>query len=247
MQNNEGVTLVTGASGGLGIGIVEQLIKQGRTNIACQYNSNSDRILAVLEEAGLSPDLHLFQADLAQEASVSDLRREIEARLGQVTELVNLAGGSSNSMSWKLGLDDFNRIMTINMTSTFLCCREFSPSMRASGYGRIINTSSIVAFKGAVGASHYAAAKAAVIGYSKSLAQELANKAVTVNVLALGYMDTGIIDQVPKQIQDDLIDQTPLKRLGSPKDAAECLQYLLGEGGGFVTGQVFHINGGLYI
>ena len=246
-KGSQDVTLLTGASGGLGCGIAKELISRGFRNIACHYRSNDEAIRNVLVEADLDPDTHLFQADLTDESSVSLLRTRIEKKLAPVSNLINLAGSSNNAMSWKISLKEFESIFAANVTSTFLSCREFTPEMRKKGYGRIINTSSIVANRGIIGAAHYAGAKAAIAGYSKSLALELANKNISVNTITLGYMNTGIIDQVPSEIQTELINDTPLGRLGSPKDAAECILYLLGDGGSFVTGQVFHINGGLYL
>jgi len=243
----DSVTLLTGASGGLGQAIVKELIAAGCKNIACQYRSNSSAIRNVLETSGLDPDRHLFHADLLDESSVAQLREQINIKLGPVINLINLAGASSNSMSWKTSTAEFEAIIAANLTTTFLCCREFTPSMREHRFGRIINISSIVANKGVIGAAHYAAAKAAISGYSRSLALELANRNICVNTLALGYMDAGIIDQVPEEIQAELIQQTPVKRLGSAKDISDSICYLLSEGGSFITGQELHINGGLFL
>ncbi len=241
-----GITLLTGASGGLGREITKLLLAAGVHRIACQYHSNKKELECIFIDAGLDPEKHLYQADLTSEHSVAGLRNSIEQRQGKVVNLINLAGGSKNGMSWKVSVDDIKHIIGINLISTMLCCREFIPGMRENGNGRIINTSSIVAYRGAVGAAHYAAAKAGILGYSKSLSLELASKSITVNTLALGYMNAGIIDQVPDDIQMELIEQTPLKRLGTPADVATSILYLLDQGNDFMTGQVLHINGGLY-
>ena len=246
MTTFDGVTLLTGASGGLGVGIAKELLNAGIKNIACQYNNNFAEIASVLESAGLNPHDHLFQADLSSEEQVKALRVNIEEKLGGVQNLINLAGGSTNGVVWKLSFEDYQKIMNLNMTSTFLCCREFVPFMREQKYGRIVNVSSIVASRGAAGASHYAASKAAIEGFSKSISLELARNNICVNALALGYMDTGIINEVPEKIRDELVLNTPRQRLGSPSDVTKVLNYLLDPKNDFVTGQVFHVNGGLY-
>jgi len=235
----EGVTLITGANGGLGNVVADHLLGTGTRNLAFHYRSSCQRITE-------DPRSHLFQAELTQENDVSRLRLEVEDRLGTVVGLVNLAGGSSNSMSWKMSLKEFNEILATNLTTVFLTCKEFIPGMRQSARGRIINTSSVVAFRGTVGAAHYAAAKAGIVGYSKALSLELAPKNITVNTLALGYFDAGIIEQVPLAMRKDLIASTPAKRLGKPEELGRCIEYLLSPGADFITGQTFHLNGGLY-
>ncbi len=240
------VLLLTGSSGGLGTAIADHLLSTGVRQIACHYRSSSSDISAVLAKHDLSPQRHLFQADLTDEKSVARLRREIEQRLGVVCQLINLAGASSNALSWKMSLSQFREVLDANLTTTFLTCREFIPSMRQLEAGRIINTSSIVAYRGAAGATHYAAAKAAIVGFSKSLSRELAPKKITVNTLALGYFSVGIIDQVPEPMRNELIRDTPAGRLGDPFEAARCIEYLLGPLADFVTGQTLHVNGGLY-
>ena len=246
MAVNEGVTLVTGSNGGLGNRIVDYLIRAGVRNIACHYRSSAEEISGVLEKHGLHPEAHCFYAELTDEESVSELRQSVEAQRGSVNHLINLAGGSSNAMSWKVTAEEFRRVIDMNLTTTFLCCREFIPPMRAMAYGRIINVASIAGFRGASGAAHYAAAKAAIAGYSKSLSLELAEKNITVNVLAVGYCNTGIICQVPEEIRRRLVEMTPIKRLGTAEEVAHCIRYLLGPDAAFVTGQVHHLNGGLY-
>jgi NAD(P)-dependent dehydrogenase (short-subunit alcohol dehydrogenase family) len=198
----------------------------------------------VLDRHQLAAKRHLFQAELTSEEDVGRMRAEIEGRLGPVARLVNIAGGSSNSMSWKLSLKEFNEIISTNLTSTFLCCKEFVPPMRRRNFGRIVNTSSIVATEGTIGASHYAAAKAAIAGFSKSLSLELANKNITVNTLALGYFQAGIIEQVPPAQLDDIRKSTPVGRLGDPFEAAHLIAYLLSDEASFMTGQNLHLDGG---
>ncbi len=240
------VTLITGSNGGLGCELVRHLLSQGFTKIACHYRGSAENISAVLKEFGLEEDKHLFQADLTQEDQVQSMHQAIIASLGPVSNIINLAGGSTNGMSWKISSKDYDQVLDMNLRSTFLVCREFISDLRAAGAGRIVNISSVVAFKGVIGASHYCAAKAGIAGYSIALAQELANQNICVNVIALGYFNTGLITHVPENIQDEIKAAIPLKRFGTTAEIAGLLGYLLSDAGSYMTGQVLHLNGGLY-
>jgi 3-oxoacyl-[acyl-carrier protein] reductase len=137
-------------------------------------------------------------------------------------------------------------VLRDSVITTFLTCRRFIPGMRAARGGRIVNVSSVVAFAGVAGASHYGAAKAGVVGYTKSIARELANRGVTANVLALGYYDYGMMYTIPDDIREEIRASIPAGRLGTAAEIGGMLSFLLSDEGGYTTGQVLHINGGLY-
>lgn len=238
--------LITGSNGGLGLGIIKYLLNQGLRNIACHYRNKKEEISNLLAEYDLDPNKQTFYADLNEESDIHRMRNQIEDNLGEINTLVNLAGGSSNGMSWKLSKEQFLEVINNNLLSTFLCSKEFIPSMRENNFGTIINTSSIVSAMGVVGASHYCAAKAGINGLTKSMSLELANKNITVNTLTLGYFNTGIINHVPTEFQEKIISQTPLKRFGDPSEIGALIKYLMSNEARFTTGQTFHINGGLY-
>ena len=166
---------------------------------------------------------------------------------GAIWGLVHFAGSTSNGMSWKLSLEEFNRVIHANLTSTFLTCREFIPGMREANGGRIITISSIVAFSGIAGAAHYSASKAGVVGLTKSLALELASKKITVNALALGYFNHGMIHTVPENLRAQIRTRIPTDRFGEADEIGGMLKYLLSADGAFLTGQTLHINGGQYV
>lgn len=239
-------TLITGSNGGIGLVVAEHLLAQGFRSLAFQYRSSSDKITECLRRFDLDPEKHLFKADLSLESEVSSLRCSIEAALGPIWGLVNIAGGSSNSLSWKTSLADFRKVMDDNLTSTFLTCREFIPGMRNLESGRIINISSVVAFTGAPGAAHYCAAKGAVTSYTKALSLELAPKNITANTIALGYFQYGLINEVNEQLQAEIKARIPLKRFGLGSEVGGLIRFLLSDESAFSTGQVMHLNGGLY-
>ncbi len=243
---NKDCILVTGSNGGIGQYVVESLLKREKRNIICHFRSSSSKIEAVLKKFDLPLSEHLVQADLCDEKSVQNMKQQIEKNGSNINSLVNVAGASSNGMSWKLEVDDFKKILDDNLLSTFITCKTFIPKMREQGFGRIINFSSIVAFTGVAGASHYCAAKAGINGFTKAIALELANKSITCNTIALGYFDAGLIHDVPAQIQEDLKKKIPLARFGSSNDVGSMTNFLLSRDADFMTGQVFHINGGQY-
>lgn len=243
----DSVVVIAGANGGLGSNVLRHLLSSGVRNVACHYRGNRDRIDAILGEFDLDPDEHAFQAELTDEEAVSAMAAAIEARRGPVGVLLNFAGGSSNGMVWKLDKAEFQRIMDMNVTSTFLTCKAFIPGMRERRFGRIVNVSSVVGSKGAPGASHYAAAKAAVDGLTKSMSLELVRRGITVNALALGYFDAGIISTIPEPVKEAIIGTIPVGRLGeSENEIGGLIRFLISPEAAYITGQTLHVNGGLH-
>ena len=245
-STNQNVLLITGSNGGIGAELARYFLQEGYRNIAFQYRNANEHISAIISSFDLDPKRHLFRAELDDETSVTQMRTDIEARIGEVWGLLNVAGGSTNALSWKLTRAEFQRVFDDNVTSTFLCCREFIPAMRKNASGRIINFSSIVGSTGAAGAAHYSAAKAAIGGWTKSLAQELAPKNITVNALALGYFNYGIINHLTPQLQEDIKAKIPLKRFGEGHEIGGYASFLLSPQGQYTNGQILHLNGGQY-
>lgn len=245
-METQGAIVITGANGGIGQYVTQYLLSRGERNIICQYRSGDGRVRSVLESHGLDPKLHSVQADLTDETSVQKMGVFVRERFSSTDGLINVAGSSSNGMSWKLSRESFVKVVNDSLLSTFLCTREFTPEMREKNFGRIINLSSIVGFTGIAGAAHYAAAKAGIVGYTKSVAQEVANKGITCNALALGYFDTGLIESVPSEMQHALQERIPAGRFGKMEDVGSAVAYLLSRESQFFTGQVIHLNGGQY-
>ena len=241
-----GPVLITGAGGGIGSHVSERLLAAGNRNLLFHYRTRADAIAAILRRYELDPANVLFQADLTDEEQVRSLQERITAMHGPLYGLVNVAGASTNNMSWKLSRQEFDDVLAANLTTTFLTCREFIPQMRERRLGRIINISSVTAFTGTVGAAHYCAAKAAIVGLSLAMARELAPRNIAVSAIALGYFGYGLIDSVPPQMQDRIRADIPAGRFGNAEEAAGLIAYLLSEAGAYSGGQVYHLNGGLY-
>lgn len=237
--------LITGASGGLGTALVEEFLKCGIRNLVCQYRSEASELKEILLKYELDISTRMVKADLTNEQEVETLRKHVETHFGCLWGVINLAGASSNGLSWKLSKNDFDSVFEANLGSTFLTTRAFLPAMREKKVGRIVNISSVVAHLGAPGASHYAAAKAAIEGFTRSVSLEVAGRGITVNCIALGYFDRGLINHVKKEILDQIIEKTPLRRIGRANEIVPLLLYLLSENSGFMTGQVLHLDGGL--
>ncbi|HEV7585637.1 MAG TPA: SDR family NAD(P)-dependent oxidoreductase [Solirubrobacteraceae bacterium] len=238
--------VLTGASGGIGVALTGYLLERGVDRLALVYRSHSDELFSLVREKGLDPEKHCFQADLANEDDVRRLAEAVGSTFGPVWGLINLAGASSNGVTWKLALDEFHRIIDSNLTTTFLTCREFIPAMRQAKGGRIINVSSVVAFSGVAGAAHYGAAKAGIVGLTKSMARELAKSEITANVLALGYFDYGMLYTVPDDLREGIRQQVPAARFGAANEIGGAIQHLLSDDSAYTTGQTVHINGGIY-
>ncbi|MGH2574986.1 MAG: SDR family oxidoreductase, partial [Ignavibacteria bacterium] len=149
-------------------------------------------------------------------------------------------------VSWKLGLDEWNRVLAVNLTGPFLCIKHSLPLMRKNNWGRIINISSVVAQTGVPGTSAYSASKAGIFGLTKSISKEVANKNITVNTIALGYFNEGMIAQVPEELKMQIKSAIPKSDFGDPIDIVNCIHFLIEDTSSYVTGQTININGGLY-
>lgn len=241
----EKTILITGSNGGIGLSVAEYLLKNGARQLACHYRSGNDKISALLKKYDVDSETHLFQADLTNESDLKSMNEAINKNIGPVSSLVNIAGMSTNGMSWKLSRNQFTEVIDNNLLSAFLCTREFIPTMRTNAWGRIINFSSVVGTTGVAGASHYCAAKAGLIGLTKAMALELANKNITVNAIALGYFQYGLINDVPPEAQTQIKTRIPVARFGTADEVGSTVKFLLAEDSSYLTGQVIHLNGGL--
>lgn len=241
------VALVTGASGALGRAIAIRLSESG-FDLALHYRKSAEaaeNLAAELRAKGVNA--LPIQADICKAADVERMVDETEKSLGPIGLVVNNAGLVRDRAIAKLTDDDWDLVLDTNLRGTFHVCRAVAPRMRDRKDGRIVSISSIVGAMGNFGQVNYAASKAGLIGLTKSLAKELARDRVTVNAICPGFMDTPMVRNVPPAVQEKLVAQIPLGRFGEPSAVGEAVAYLAGPGGAWVTGQILHVNGGMYM
>lgn len=246
MRLNGRTALVTGASQGIGEGIVRVLGAQGARVIAAARSIDKLQSLATeLAEEGI--EAHALELDLAAPESVADKIKGLPEPFSEVDILVNNAGITADGLLARMDLESWEKVLQVNLTGAFATTRAVSRGMMRRRWGRIISVSSVVGLMGNAGQANYAAAKAGLVGFSKSLARELASRDVTVNVVAPGFIETAMTASIPEKNREELVGVIPLNRLGSVEDVAWAVLYLASEEAGYVTGHVLNVSGGLYI
>jgi 3-oxoacyl-[acyl-carrier protein] reductase len=240
------VVLLTGASGGLGRDLARALAANGY-RLALHYFHHQDLALNLEAELNKSEKRHSsYHADLCNENAIAAMVEKISVDFGKIDIIINNAGVSFSGMSWKQSLEDWNHVLSVNLTAPFLLSKYSIPHLRKNSHGRIINISSVVAKRALAGTSAYAASKAALEGLSRAQAMELSKFGITVNCISPGYFDAGMITTVDEKNQELLLSQIPLERFGKPAELAQCVLYLCNEASDYMTGQVLQLNGGLY-
>jgi 3-oxoacyl-[acyl-carrier protein] reductase len=228
--------LVTGASRGIGRAIAEELARAGAT-VVVGYRSGKDEA----EELATAIGGRAVQADVS---SADDARRLVE-EAGDLDVLVNNAGLTRDGVLARMSDDDWRTVIETNLSSVFYTCRAVTRQMMKRRAGSIVNVSSIVGVHGNWGQTNYAASKAGIIGFTKSLARELGSRGVRANVVAPGYVKTQLTDVLPEEATATMLANTPLGRLGEPSDVAGAVRFLCSEAASFITGEVLLVDGGL--
>ncbi|NGM21220.1 3-oxoacyl-[acyl-carrier-protein] reductase [Roseomonas stagni] len=236
------VALVTGATGGIGAAIATALHAQG-AKVAITGRREAE--LAALAEALGNDRVLVAPADLADPAAPAALVEKVEAELGALDILVNNAGFTRDMLALRMGDADWNAVLEVDLNAPFRLARAALRGMMKRRQGRIISIASIVGVTGNAGQANYAAAKAGLIGMSKSLAQEVATRGVTVNVVAPGFVKTAMTDSLPEAARTALLSRIPTQKMGTPEDIAGAVAYLASPEAGWVTGQTIHVNGGM--
>jgi acetoacetyl-CoA reductase len=236
------VALVTGGTRGIGHAISTGLRDAGYT-VAANYGGNDEAAQKFKDETGIP----VFKFDVSNYDDVSKGISNIESELGAVDILVNNAGITKDGTLHKMSPEQWTQVIETNLNSAFFCTRAVIEGMRSRGFGRVINISSINGQKGQLGQANYAAAKAGLIGFTKSLAQENAKKGITANVVAPGYIGTDMVRAVPEDVLDKIVGQIPVGRLGEPDEIARCVAFLASEESSFITGSTLSANGGQYM
>jgi len=231
--------LIIGSAGGIGSAIINRFDSE-KYNLALNYFTNSPALDA-------RDGVNFYQADITVESEVKQMIDQIINDFGSLDIVVNNAGVSISEISWKTKLSNWDKTIAVNLTGPFLVSKYALPYMRQNNWGRIIFISSIVAQTGFAGTSAYAASKAGLLGLTKSLAKEVATKGITVNTIALGYFNTGMINDVPEDMKNEIVDTIPKKALGDPLQLFDTIQYIIDDKMDYLTGQTINLNGGLYM
>jgi len=241
------IALVTGASRGIGRAIALALGQSG-AHVVINYRGNqaaAEETLNLLQAANATGELSLF--DIADEPQVEAAVKRVVDAHKRVDILVNNAGVTSDSLLMRMKSADWDQVIGTNLKGTMLCTKVVSRQMIKQRSGRIVNLSSVFAQIGNDGQSLYAASKAGIIGFTKAMARELAPRAITVNAVAPGFIDTDMTAGLPDKLREEFLRSIPLGRFGTCQEVADMVVFLAGPGGTYVTGQVFNVNGGLYM
>ncbi|HDK7139798.1 TPA: 3-oxoacyl-[acyl-carrier-protein] reductase [Clostridium botulinum] len=248
MKCLEGRTaIVTGASRGIGRAIAKKLASMG-ANLVLNYRSSAKEIDTLLEEIKeFGIETLVIQGDVSSFEDSKKIVDEAKNKFVTIDILINNAGITKDSLILRMAEEDFDKVISVNLKGVYNCSKHIAPIMLKQRSGKIINISSVVGVAGNAGQCNYAAAKAGVIGITKSLAKELGSRGITVNAVAPGYIKTDMTDALPEKVKKSIEDLLPLKRLGTPEDVAEAVGFLASDKAAYITGQVIHVDGGMII
>lgn len=242
------ICIVTGGARGIGREICRYFLMEGA--VVCFFDLNEAEALKTVNE--FSNDfgdgrIYFFKADVTDEKSVEESIEKIIQKFGEIHVLVNNAGITSDNLILRMSLDEWKKVIDINLTGTFICSKYVSKYMIKQKTGRIINMSSIIGIRGNAGQCNYSASKAGVIGFTKSLAKELASRNINVNAIAPGYIETEMTKKIDEKFREKIISMIPNGKLGTVEDVAKTALFLAAEDSQYITGTVINLDGGMGI
>jgi 3-oxoacyl-[acyl-carrier protein] reductase len=244
------VALVTGATRGIGKAIAETLARDGATVVGTATTDEGAASIAAFLQAAQGKGQGKGQGmklDVTDAKSVGETIADIQARLGEITILVNNAGITRDNLLLRMKDDEWDAILDTNLKSAYRLSKAVLRGMMKARHGRIINIGSVVGVSGNAGQTNYSAAKAALVGFTKSLAQEVGSREITVNCVAPGFIDTDMTRSLDSAQRAKLLERIPLGRLGSPQDVAHAVAFLASPEAAYITGATLHVNGGMYM
>ena len=237
--------VVTGATRGIGREIAFTLAENG-ANVAINYRTLNEDVERLIEELkSYGTNIVAVKCDISDEEEVKNFIAESKKQLGSIDILINNAGITKDGLLMRMKEKDFSDVLDVNLKGTFNCIKFASSIMMKQRHGKIINISSVVGVIGNAGQCNYAASKAGVIGFSKSVARELASRNITVNVVAPGFINTDMTGVLPEKVKESMLQGIPLKRIGEPKDIANAVLFLASDLSNYITGQVINVDGGM--
>ncbi len=244
------VALVTGASSGIGRIIALKMAAEG-AKVAVNYidiaNIKADAEAVVKEITDKGGVAAAFAADVSKEDSVEAMIKTVEETLGTVDILVNNAGITQDGLIMRMKVEQWERVLDINLKGAFICTKAALKGMMKKRYGKIVNIASVVGFSGNAGQANYSASKAGLVGLTKTSAQELASRGIRVNAVAPGFIRTAMTDGLPKEVVDAMLAKISLGSLGEADDVAQAVMFLASPASDYITGQTIHVNGGMYM
>lgn len=239
------VAVVTGGSRGIGRAIALRLANEG-ADLAVVYRSNEDAASDVAEQARKAGvNCELFRADVSAPDEVQSLFKSVTETFGRLDILVNNAGLTRDNLMMRMKDAEFDEVLETNLRGTYLCTKAALRPMVRARWGRIVNISSVVGLLGNAGQANYAASKAGIIGFTKSVAREVAQRGITANAIAPGYVETELTGELSEKVKEQILAQVPVGRFGEPEEVAEAVAFLAGEGAGYITGQTLAVDGGM--
>jgi acetoacetyl-CoA reductase len=235
------VAFVTGGTRGIGKAISARLKADGM-KVAAGYSGNDAAAEATAKELGIM----VVKGNVGSFEDCVKAAQAVEAELGPIDVLVNNAGITRDGLSMRMKREDWDAVLNTNLSGAFFCCQQAMPGMMKERWGRIINIASVVGQMGNAGQANYVASKAGLIGVTKTLAQELGSRNITVNCVTPGFVDTDMTAVLPDEVKEKMLGVIPLKRFGKAEDIAAAVKFLASEEAGYVTGAVLNVNGGMY-
>ena len=248
MDYSEKVVVITGGSRGIGRAIAQKFAEDKSKIVIVHHdddNASADETLAMLEPTGALVESH--RVDVSYFENVEPLFSDILERFGKVDILINNAGIVRDALLMRMSEKDWDEVLRVNLKSVFNCTQMVIRSMIKQRWGRIVNTSSVVGQIGNAGQTNYAASKAGIMAFTKSLAYEVAARGITVNAVAPGFIDTDMTRPLPDKAKDFFLQKVLLGRIGQPNDVAEVVYWLCSDAAGYLTGQIIHVNGGIFM
>ena len=240
------VAFVTGGSRGIGRAIALKLCRAGFEIVVASPEVENNELVAG-EIRALNGEAMTLNLDVTSPESVKEGFAKVIKDKSRIDVLVNNAGIARDGLAVRMKLADWQLVLKINLEGAFLCSQQALASMMRARWGRIVNISSVVGQAGSVGQANYAASKAGLIGLTKSLAQEMGSRGITVNAIAPGYIDTDMTRGLPEELKQKMLASVPLGRMGTPEDIANAVNFLVSEEASYITGHVLAVNGGMYM
>jgi 3-oxoacyl-[acyl-carrier protein] reductase len=240
------VVFITGAARGIGKAIAETFARQGADLVIADVSLENARQTAT-ELSQHNVRTRAVNLDVSKSADVAKAFEEVVKEFGRVDVVVNNAGINRDGLLLRMKEEDWDQVLDINLKGVFLCTKEAVKVMVKQRYGRIVNIASVVAFMGNPGQANYSASKAGIVGLTKTTAKEYANRGITANAVAPGFISTAMTDALSENVRQEMLKSIPIGRFGAVEDVAHAVRFLASPENGYITGQVIHVNGGMYM